>query len=318
MHKISQFLINLSVKNFFIKTVKILGVLSIIAFIFYAVFFSDKFLLFSLSAVKIYALTVLPLTLPFLTATQIFTFFIDKNTVLKPLKSLSNNFSFNAEILLILLQNLLIGYPFGIKSLITVYRNRAINEFELERAVKYAYIPSPLLIIGAVGILSFNSIKIGVLIYASIFLSTVLLSPLFNKNISKIYSINLIEQKANDERVFSAVKSVLTSLAVSTFLFTYLNIFNSFTAINNLAPTIKGFLLGLIDTTFGCLFFTTPTPFIVSICAFLFSLGGIYILASSLYLLQKEKLNARGFFLYKITQALLGFVICYLFVVIFN
>ncbi|MBO7187790.1 MAG: hypothetical protein J6V68_05295 [Clostridia bacterium] len=305
-------------KNFFIKTVKVVGILFIVAFIFYAVFFSNKFVVFSISAVKIYALTVLPLTLPFLTATQIFTFFIDKNTVLKPLKSLSKNFSFNAEILLILLQNLLIGYPFGIKSLITVYRNRAINEFELERAVKYAYIPSPLLIIGAVGILSFNSIKIGVLIYASIFLSTVLLSPLFNKNISKLYSINLIEQKANDERVFIAVKSVLISLAVSTFLFTYLNIFNSFTAINNLPSTFKGVIFGLIDTTFGCLFFTTPTPFIISICAFLFSIGGLYILAFSLYLLHKEKINARGFLIYKITQALFSFVFCYLFIVIFN
>lgn len=298
----------LKIKNFLLYFLTAFLLFYIVVF----VFFGDTFIASSLSALKVFSFSVLPALIPYLTAISFFMFFSEKLINKERCKKTIKPFNISLLSCYYLLIGALSGYPVGTKSLITAYRNRTISEYEVKKAIYFSSTVSPVLLISCVGKIAFNSIFIGIYLYLAHIFSTLILGCIFSKNIGKVSHQSLPKFSEDNGIIFPVVKSVLCSSFLSCFLYTVLDfLIKKFT---NLNPLFLGVLTGFIDTTFSCeYFFTVNSTLSFSLTAFTLSLGGLSALAISLYEIKKAKLNARRFLLFKILQAILTFILSFIF-----
>jgi len=304
---------HLKIKNFLLY----LFIIFLLTYIVVFVLFGDKFIASSLSALKVFSLTVLPALIPYLTAISFLAFFSEKLINEKSFNKIIKPFNISLLTCYYLLIGALSGYPVGTKSLITGYRNRTISEIEVKKSIYFSSTVSPVLLISCVGKIAFNSIFIGISLYLIHIFSTLILGRIFSKNIGEFFTLTLPKFSENNEIIFPVAKSVLSAAFLSCFLFTVLDFL--LPKGSTLNPLLIGLFSGFIDTTFACeYFFAVSSPLSFSLTAFILSLGGLSALAISLYEIKKAKLNARRFLLFKILQALLTFILSLiLFVFIF-
>jgi len=287
----------------------------------------------------LWAKNILPSLLPFLFLTKLIT----ELNLLKPLSDKLEKitkFLFIAPAIssYVFLMSIISGYPVGAKIIEDLYLNNVISSRTATKLTTFCSTSGPIFIIGTVGAIFFNDVKIGYCILISHIIGAILNGILYRKfyvdeqkNDSKFES----EKSSNilSKCIMQSITSILVVggwIAIFFVLTDMLNdsyilyplekffdwIFNCF-SISNCG---KPFVNGLLEITRGLKDLSALNLskfFIVPISTFLISFGGISINVQALCFLKTCKVSTKFFFLQKITQAIISCVISILFCFIF-
>lgn len=238
------------------------------------------------------------------------------------------------------LMSILSGYPIGAKIISELFEKKLITENEAKKMSVFCTTSGPIFVIGAVGCGMFCSMKIGVLLYLSHIISSLILGIVFhlltkkhttqNKS-SKQYKL-LLNQ--NENIIFNAVTSTINSLfvvgAYITIFYLLTELFNTLKIIsfiiNLLAPifaklnisknTLTGIIYGIIEVTHGAKQLSINiSPTSVAICSGIISFSGISIIMQSMAFLKNCKIKAHTFIFIKCVHCLFSCLLCLIFII---
>ena len=228
--------------------------------------------------------------------------------------------------------SILSGYPIGAKIISDLYSKNLISEKDAKKMSVFCTTSGPIFVIGAVGVGMLKSFKLGVIIYISHILSSVILGICYNlvsrqkKLTREIQYTSTEKPKSNiiphclSETINALflVGGYITIFYLASEVFEKLKIFDLIASI--LSPLVsklnisqqqtKSFLFGILEVTRGSKEISSLiTPSVPAIC-FLISFSGISIIMQSLSFLKTAKIKAHNFILSKCVLGILSYLIC--------
>lgn len=281
---------------------------------------------------KLWGLTVLPATLPFLFLSNLLTYTLDMKKISEKLNFIGKPIGCNGVSVYLFICALLSGYPVGARLTSQAEKEGLLDKSQTLKTAVLSSACGSVFIVNVVGSTLFSSKKIGFFIYLSHFLSllisTVIASLIYKSN----YSDNVITNPAKSSNflydcVFSAVK---TSLIVGGFI----TVFSVLIEIANIlkvnlifaklcsfaldTETAKALFWALIESSGGCnaISVAGQSVFHVALCSFSVSFGGFSVICQSLSFFD-EKFNKKAFILFKFLQGILSFCLTLLFFKVF-
>lgn len=148
------------------------------------------------------------------------------------------------------------GYPLGAVTACQLYESGYLSKTETERLLSFCNNSGPLFILGAVGVAIYQSAKIGIVLYISHILATLLVGVLFrfykkDKHSAPAYPINMTDE--NFPQIFSKVlanslNSILTVCGAVIFFSVISGAVLYHLPAND---TIKSILTGFLELTGG-------------------------------------------------------------------
>ncbi len=279
----------------------------------------------TLFGLKLWATTVLPALLPFFFLTALFssTGVIEKlSKKLTPL----TKFLYGADGIsaYIQLMSFASGYPVGAKITADLYKAKLITAKQAEKYSTFTSTSSPTFIIGGIGVGMFLSLKIGVIIFISHVLSSVLSGIIFRKLPDNQPIGGLLPNSKPDNVLYDAMHgAVISVLLVGGFVavfYTFSKVLDNLGVYSFLTPILSplvgkelaaAILSGIVECTNGCLLAARANLSLSApVSAALISFGGISVWCQSFAYLKIAKVRIRLFVFSKITHAALAFIIC--------
>lgn len=297
------------------------------------VLFSESNLIAAKSGLLLWATSVLPSLLPFFIATELLSY----TNIISYLGKMCEKFArpfFNVpgEGIFAFLMGIISGYPIGAKIVVNLKSKGVLNEFESERLLAFTNNSNPLFIIATVGISLFGSLRIGIILFVSHLISSIIVGFIFRwwKRDSRSLSQNCFRScRANNAISFSNLGEVLSKsisdsinsvLIVGGFivLFSVIcsileksNIFSFLYSILHLILNLFGItevifnstLIGIVEITNGLQSLSTNisnTSILIS--SFLLGFGGISILLQILSITSKGNISIKPYIIGKILQ----------------
>ena len=284
----------------------------------------------TISGLKLFFGSVLPGLLPFMFLTKLLT---ELGTVFKISKRFSNVsqklFGTPGVSFYCFFMSILSGYPIGAKIISDLYSKDLITENDAKRMSIFCTTSGPIFVIGAVGVGMLKSYKLGLILYISHILSSIILGLVYNlifKN--KDYQTKIVFQsnKKNENIFTSCLLETINSLfLVGGYITIFYLISEAFELlkilefisilVSKIIPfvspeTIKNFLFGILEVTRGAKELSSQSsPTISAICG-LISFSGISIIMQSLSFLKQAKIKAHSFILSKCVLMVLSIIIC--------
>lgn len=284
----------------------------------------------TISGLKLFFGSVLPGLLPFMFLTKLLT---ELGTVFKISKRFSNIsqklFGTPGVSFYCFFMSILSGYPIGAKIISDLYSKDLITENDAKRMSIFCTTSGPIFVIGAVGVGMLKSYKLGLILYISHILSSIILGLVYNlifKN--KDYQTKIVFQSnKKNENIFTSclletinslflVGGYITIFYLISEAFELLKIFEFISIlVSKIIPfvspeTIKNFLFGILEVTRGAKELSSQSsPTISAICG-LISFSGISIIMQSLSFLKQAKIKAHSFILSKCVLMVLSIIIC--------
>lgn len=291
-----------------------------------------------MQGLNLFIVSVLPGLFPFMFLSKLL-------TSLGAVKNISTKFSpvtrflFNTHGIssYVFLMSIVSGYPIGAKLISDLYCSNIISQDDAKKMCSFCTTSGPIFIIASVGVAMFRSAKIGIIIYVSHVLSSMLCGMIFagkrKKNIENapistlampdnllastmtntIESILLVGAYIS---IFFLFADILTSVG---FLGFATNLFDKIFSAININGVSQGFVSGLLEVTRGCKILSA-SPNIYSVCfaCFCISFSGLSIILQSMSFLKKCKIKAPYFCFVKCIHAVLSWFVCYGLCLIFN
>ncbi len=331
------------------KTNKIFSLLSnskqkIIAFLILAIcviFISNPsaYSASALNAISVWAVSVLPVLLPFFVFTRIIIELIPpKKSVLdKPFKKFYNapDGSF-----LIFFLSALSGYPMGAKLISNFHEKRLIDDTDALSMLSYCSISGPMFMVGTVGVSIFLSYKAGIIILISNILACLFNGFVFRRkqDKTKLQETASIRTPKNEEittendysgvlpnSVYDALNSILIVGVYIMLSFLLIDLLKNMCVIENIASTICGVfnidkyqdvvesvLSGLIEITRGNIDLSKTGLNIfykTIISSGLIGFGGLSVMMQSLSFIKKLHLPFKTIFKQKLLQGVFATII---------
>ncbi|HKL94441.1 MAG TPA: hypothetical protein VJZ69_04080 [Clostridia bacterium] len=290
----------------------------------------DIYIVSAKNGLILFASAVLPALFPFF----FFTTFLTKLGAAKYISKLGKKpfrVLYNAPPVssYIFTMSILSGYPVGARLISDFYSNDMLTSVEATKCASFCSTSNPVFILGTVGTIIFNDIKIGLIIYIAHILSALLNGLLYRgraRNTDfKSFDVKLLDNCDNilSESIYAATNSML---AVGGFICIFtifldalgnIGVFSFFANMfsNAIPPEITiAFMSGAVEMTKGC-FLTSAlaasSQLKASLCCATISFGGLGILAQCITFLSRCRIKVWFIILQKITQSILSFAICY-------
>lgn len=279
----------------------------------------------------LFAKNVAPALFPFFFFTKILTGLGGANAMGKLLKKpISRLYNAPSQSGYILVMSLLSGYPVGAKLIDDFYENGNFSIENCKKVCSFTSTSGPLFVVGTVGTLMLSSPKAGYVLFLCH-----ALGALVN---GLLYRGRKMEEKAlpppitaKDEELLgkSITSSILSVLVVGGYIAIFsmiIDIADDFKIIDGLSfllakplalfnvpqEVAKASVMSLIEITRGCQAFAqsgVDIKIILPFIAGLLSFGGLSITFQSLTFLRNCKIKTSFYFLVKLTQAILTFLL---------
>lgn len=286
----------------------------------------------TLSGLQLFIVAVLPGLFPFMFLTKLLTNFgmVKKiSTKLSPITTFL--FNTNGISSYVFIMSILSGYPIGAKLIADLYISGNITQQDAKKMVSFCTTSGPIFIIGTVGSVMLGSAKIGIIIYLSHILSSIMCGIILSgKRNKKNNSQTLL---SNDNRPDDILSNTMSNTVQSIFIVgAYISIFFlladiltdigilgglsnladkalSLIGINNVG---SGFIGGLLEVTRGCKILSQSIS-LWSVCftCGIISFSGLSIILQSLTFLNKCKIKARYFIFVKCVHCILSIITCF-------
>lgn len=308
-------------------------------FLFFLLFFLNDNLITTKKSITLWSSCILPSLLPFFIATELLqytniNYFFKKffHNFMKPL------FNVPGEGAYAFIMGIISGYPIGAKIVSNLYESNICTKQEANRLIAFTNNSSPLFIIGTVGILLYKSSFIGILLFVTHLLSSIIVGILLNffSRKNKTITINSIlnskintytNKKLNTENFkdignilsksiknaislvfviggFVVIFSIILSILNELHFFDIISYFLSNFGISTIY--CKSFISGIIELTNGVQLISQINTKTISIniilTAFLLGFGGISIMLQVYSIISKYNLSIKFYILGKILQ----------------
>lgn len=293
-----------------------------------------KYSAVAFKGLEVWAKILVPSLLPFFILTKLFAkgnFLNDFTSIFaKPMKKI---YKCPKQSSYIFFMSILSGYPVGAKLVADFYNLGQISKEEAVKTLSFSANSGPMFILGSVAIGMFGNRRLGIIIYLSHIIGS-LLNGLVYKNYKSKESkvLSLCEAKppigvSFSENVNSSISSVLLIGGVICFTFVLIEVVTSSFIFKNIFALVDfvGFdsnfvasiFSGVFEITKGCLMLS-ELPYsifvIAPICTFIISFGGIStLLQASVF--TKGIISTKMFVLQKITHAVISCLVCLMLVV---
>lgn len=318
---------------------------------FVLLFFQDKTYKLQNLGLLLFANSVVPALLPFFIATEL----LSHTNVVSKIGELFNRYMrpiFNVPGIgaYALVMGIISGYPVGAK-IVTNFRNNGLcTKAEAERLLAFTNNSGPLFIIGTLGITMFGNTEIGILLFVTHLISSLLVGFLFrfwkyndkekinvykkasssNTNISFsnlgevlsdsiLNAVHTIVIIGGFVVLFSVIISILNNcgfFSIATALLT--PFFNNIGISSNFISAISS---GIIELTNGlstvCSIPEKSISINIIISAFLLGFGGISVLLQVLSIISKSDISIKAYFIGKLLQGIISCVLTYIVIHIF-
>ena len=188
------------------------------------------------------ALKIIPTVFPFMVLSDFWISSAKINPKSPIAKAFERLLKINAYALTALLSGALCGFPLGVKFAVGLYKQGAISEDELSRLSPIVNLPSPAFVISGVGVGLLGDMKMGVLLYLSVLVSSLITGFISSIKKEKSYNSVLISRQSFD--LTASVRDAgLSSLAIASYI-----IF--FSAVTGLVSAIikNGAIVAIIST----------------------------------------------------------------------
>lgn len=317
---------------------KLLLAIFFVLVIFSIVISPEKYINVALQGILVWATNILPALFPFMILTKLLTstgYVESASKLFSPItKKLYNCPGISSYVFLM---SIISGYPLGAKITADLYENGEISRAQAHRICSFTSNSGPMFIVGTVGVGMLLSKTAGYIILVSHILAALINGLIYRKYNPKEINNNITiapsKKQTNDlltETMFNGINSVLVVGGYITIFFVITEVISSlgfFVPLSNLLSLVginntisTGIFSGLFEMTKGCLLISSSTISLAlktAICSLLISFGGLAISFQAFAFLNKFKISKRFYFIQKTTHAILTFVICLIFSLIF-
>lgn len=293
----------------------------------------------TISGIKLFFYSVLPGLFPFMFLTKLLTELGLVFKVSKRFSKLSNKlFGTPGVSIYCFIMSILSGYPIGAKIICDLYQKNLITEEDAKRMSIFCTTSGPIFVIGAVGVGMLSSFKIGVIIYISHILSSLICGLAYNlifKTKGQTQTTVILATNEKDTNIFSSclsdtINSLLMVGGYITIFYLLTEVLDilkivagisqsfsvCFNKININQETLSGIIYGVVEVTHGVKALSMlQIPNYAIVCS-LISFSGISIIMQSLAFLKTAKIKARTFIFSKCVQAIISFFLCKLLLII--
>lgn len=276
-----------------------------------------------LQGLKLWGLTVLPSTLPFLFLSNLVSYSVDFNrNVNKKILGL------NPVYIYVFCFSLLSGYPVGAKLTADCYQNETIDSSQAQTIATLSSVGSATFIVSVVGNCLFFNIKIGIIVYLSHILSCLICTLIIMNFFKSSYRNNSPVKTEKNGVLYDCVfKSVQTCFIVGGFICIFSVIIKTFDIIGFFdffakifwfisdKELFKSFLICLVESSNGIKAVSTlgVNDISVALCSFAISFGGLCVICQSVSFLEKCKIKKGVFIAFKFLHGLLSFILTLIF-----
>lgn len=328
-------------QKFFQNQIFIDTFLTIIVFVIMMLILSNptRYTSGTVEGLKLFFNSVLPGLFPFMLLTKLLT---EVGLVFKISKKLNkvSKFIFKTPgvSLYAFLMSILSGYPIGAKIIADLYGKNLITEQDAKRMSVFCTTSGPIFVISSVGISMFGNYKIGIILYISHILSSVLMGILYSwlsKNNNCItnlpFDVQNTQKSSNTEIIGNAVSSTINSLFVVGAYITIFYLITEIIVSLNIVPVfsnfafklfkpfgiskneITGFLYGLIEVTRGAKTLSASSSiFSVVFASGILSFSGLSIIMQSMAFLKQAKIKTHFFVIVKSVHMILSMILCFI------
>ncbi len=305
-------------------------------FIFLLAFLSIKNYSFAVTeGILLYINCLLPSIFPYLVLTSLINGLKLTDGINKSLdKATKKLFNVNGNVGVAFIISLISGYPIGAKIISDLKKENLISDTEAIRGSIICSTSSPAFLITSIGIVFFNDVKVGLILFLSQFVSSFVLGIVFSfykkgegatpliirnkfrkENVitdSIISSVSDVMVIGGTIAIFHLFSVLLLDLKIlSPFIFVFEKILKN----KNLA---KGLTVGLIESTSGInVLVCSKSILSIALTSFICGFGGLSIIMQSISFLKSAKIKTAPFFISKTTSAVLNFIVTYLLCLIF-
>lgn len=292
-----------------------------------------------MQGLNLFIVAVLPGLFPFMFLTKLL-------TGLGAVKHISTKFSpitrflFNTHGIssYVFLMSILSGYPIGAKLISDLYLANVITQKDAKKMCTFCTTSGPIFIIGSVGATMFGNATIGVVLYLSHILSSVLCGIIFSgkrkkesssasKQAQLYMTDNLLGSTLSNTvesillvgayiTIFFLLADILTDIGLLSGL---VNLLDSLFSKLNISGVAEGLIGGMLEVTRGCKLLSSSVNIwsVCFACACL-SFSGLSIIMQSMNFLSKCKIKARYFIGVKCVHAIVSFIVCLVMCKIFS
>ncbi len=264
--------------------------------------------------ISLWAVSVLPATLPFLILTALFTKLPLYKKIAKRLSPFAQTlFGVSGDGGCAALLSAISGYPVGAKTVQMLAERGRIGRDEVLRVAALATTSGPAFLIGAVGCGMLKSPLLGQILYishlAGVYLVCLAMRP--HKKRGSAPAAFAAERPDLGEAISSSVLSVLCVGAAIALFNAFGEMVADFGALLSLPPAVVALLRGLMEMTAGCAqFCQTPSSLSLGLCAFFTTFGGMCVLVQQAAFLKRAGVKMLPFLGVKLAQGLLAAAIC--------
>lgn len=296
----------------------------------------------TIEGLKLFVFSVLPGLFPFMLLTKLLT---ELGVIFKFSQKL-DKFSYKifgtpGVSMYAFLMSILSGYPIGAKIISDLYKKELISEKDAQKMSVFCTTSGPIFVIGTIGSIMLKSYLLGVIIYISHILSSLVLGIFYNLVNRK--NSNELKTNANKQIVITKKQNILgicisdtinslfvvgayiTLFYLISELLTLLKIFTSLKFLICLClqkigisgTLVEGTLFGIVEVTRGSKIlsgFSGISP--VILISGLISFSGISIIMQSLVFLKEAKIKTHTFVFSKCVHSVLSMLICYILLLI--
>ena len=225
------------------------------------------------------------------------------------------------------LLGILCGAPIGARCLVAAYRQGSIEKRECEYLLGLSTIPSSAFLINAVGVLLWESSRLGLILFLCPLLSSLLLTLLIfgraKANTSHTSSFSLCRRERGATLFASAIKECTSALLSVTAYVVFFSVVTGTLELIlrplSLPPSFRAYLSSLLEISDGmsrisALEHTKPAAML---CAFAAGWGGLSVHCQVLSVCDGSGLSLRPYFILKAGTALLSTIVMFLLLILF-
>jgi len=202
------------------------------------------------------------------------------------------------------LTGILCGFPLGTRVALQLFEAGCISKDEAERLIAFSSQPSPAFIISAVGASMLHSTRLGLILFISVILSSIICGLFLRKKEDCCFEAGFTEHLP-----FNPVNSIksagASTLSICSFIITFSVVCG---LVKDYLPfPFSNFLLLFLEVSTGANYFSSLpfvlTPFLA--IAFCLGFGGFSVMLQSKSIIQNSTLSLKNYVPIKILQGLL-------------
>jgi len=209
------------------------------------------------------------------------------------------------------------GFPVGAKNIATLYEQKKINKQTANLLLGFCINAGPSFIVTGVGIKMLNSFSIGVALFISSTLSSLIIGVILMRrlDINSNNELKKITLKKNNmslttafcESVNVAVKSMAS---ICSFVVVFCGLISLITSMNIENSILKSILLALLEVTYSCSFSAFNNTYLsLTLICFSISFCGLSVIFQIKHILKDCDLSLQYFYFTRIPHFILSYII---------